>query len=292
MINSDLTKGETAKMGIDFPVENTVRRRRSVRTYDERGLSKSEKGQIDAYITGLSNPFSVDVSFRLLETSTAVNGEKLGTYGVIKGARDFIGASVADGELALEALGYSFERLVLYATFLGLGTCWLGGTFNRSGFAAAMGLSEGELFPCISPVGHPKGKKRAMESFIRWMGQADQRKEWHELFFRQGFSQPLTQAEAGEFAYPLEMVRLAPSAVNKQPWRIVQDHGAYHFYAARTLKSDKVKIDLQRVDLGIAACHFHMAALEKGLPGKFQKLVKPEIQSPEQMQYIFSWIVR
>jgi len=33
-----------------------------------------------------------------------------------------------------------------------------------------------------------------------------------------------------------------------------------------------------------------MAALEKGLPGKFQKLVKPEIQSPEQVQYIFSWI--
>ncbi len=70
----------------------------------------------------------------------------------------------------------------------------------------------------------------------------------------------------------------------------MQDKDTYHFYLARTLKSDNEKVDIQRVDMGIASCHFHMAALEKGLPGKFQKLVKPEIQSPEQVQYIFSWI--
>jgi len=153
-----------------------------------------------------------------------------------------------------------------------------------------MNLREGDLFPCISPIGYPAGKKRTMESLMRWVSKADQRKEWSELFFKQNFSQPLTKDDAGEFAFPLEMVRLAPSAVNKQPWRIVQDKDTYHFYLARSLKSGNEKVDIQRVDMGIATCHFHMAALEKDLPGKFQKLAKPGIQSPEQVQYVFSWI--
>lgn len=277
-------------MNMDFPVAKTVNARSSVRTYENRDLSANEKAQINAYIDNLSNPFSADVTFRLLEKASSTHGEKLGTYGVIKGAGNYIAASAADKELALEALGYSFEKLILYATSLGLGTCWLGGTFNRSGFAAAMNLKEGDLFPCISPIGYPAGKKRTLDSLMRWVSKADQRKEWSELFFKQNFSQPLTKDDAGEFAFPLEMVRLAPSAVNKQPWRIVKDHDAYHFYLARSLKSDNEKVDLQRVDMGIATCHFHMAVLEKEIPGKFQKLAKPGIQSPEQMQYIYSWI--
>lgn len=277
-------------MNVDFPVEKTVMDRSSVRTYENRGLSTNEKDQLNTYIDNLTNPFSIDVTFRLLEKTASADGEKLGTYGVIKGAENYIGASAADKELALEALGYSFENLILYATSLGLGTCWLGGTFNRSGFAAAMNLKEGDLFPCISPVGYPTGKKRTLESVMRWVANSGQRKEWNELFFKQEFSQPLTKVEAGDFAFPLEMVRLAPSAVNKQPWRIVQDKDTYHFYLTRTLKKDNEKIDLQRVDIGIAACHFHLAALEKRLPGKFQKLVEPEIKSTDQVQYIFSWI--
>lgn len=277
-------------MKMDFPVAKTVNARSSVRTYENRDLSANEKAQINAYIDNLSNPFSADVTFRLLEKASSTDGEKLGTYGVIKGAGNYIVASAADKELALEALGYSFEKLILYATSLGLGTCWLGGTFNRSGFAAAMNLKEGDLFPCISPIGYPAGKKSTIESLMRWVSKADQRKEWSELFFKQNFSQPLMKDDAGEFAFPLEMVRLAPSAVNKQPWRIVQENDAYHFYLARSLKSDNEKVDIQRVDMGIATCHFHMALLEKELPGKFQKLAKPGIQSPEQMQYIYSWI--
>ena len=279
-------------MTFDFSVEQAVRTRKSIRTYEDRSLAQKEKEQLQVFMAQLSNPFSVEVFFRLLEASTSAGGEKLGTYGVIKGAREFIGASVKDGELSLEALGYSFEKLVLYATSLGLGTCWLGGTFNRSGFAAAMNLNAGELFPCISPVGYPKGKQRAMESLIRWAGKSDQRKEWSELFFNQTFSKPLPQSEAGDFAFPLEMVRLAPSAVNKQPWRIVQDHGSYHFYKATALKNEAGKIDIQRVDLGIAACHFHMAALEKGLVGKFEKLKTPQTHSAEGIQYVFSWVTK
>ncbi len=275
----------------DVPIEETIRARHSVRTYEERPLDARDEERINDRIATLGNPFSVDVTFRLVERGTTANGEKLGTYGMIKGAKDFIGATVVAGDLALESLGYSFESLVLYATSLGLGTCWLGGTFNRSDFSAAMGVRENELFPVISPIGYPVGKARMMDSLVRWVAKSDHRRAWSELFFKQDLTQPLTQDDAGEFAFPLEMLRLAPSAANKQPWRIVQVGGAYHFYEAKPMEDSRSGIDIQRVDMGIAACHFHLSALEKGLPGRFEKLPEPDVNASEQMRYVFSWVI-
>lgn len=276
-------------MKMDFPIEETVKKRHSVRSYLNCPVPAAQKEQIRNYIAGLSNPFSIEVSFHLLENTLSASGEKLGTYGVIKGASDFVGASVAPVELGLEAVGYSFEQLILYLTSLGFGTCWLGGTFDRSGFGAAMKLNKGELFPAISPVGYSQERRRAMDSVARFIAKSDQRLPWDKLFFKDDFSQPLTQAGAGEYAFPLEMLRLAPSAANKQPWRIILDRDTYHFYELHSMRDHKLGFDLQRTDVGIGACHFHLAAQERNLTGQFVKLSEPEIQKPSQMCYLFSW---
>jgi nitroreductase len=278
-------------MKMEFDVEKTVRERVSVRTYREGKVSAAEKEKINVFIDQIVNPFQIPVSFRILEKEASAKGEKLGTYGVIKGASNFICATVKEAPLALEALGYSFEKLILYVTSLGLGTCWLGGTFDKSGFAAAMEVKENELFPVVSPLGIPFGKKRTMESITRWAIKADKRKEWQELFFQQDFSHPLDQAEAGEYVLPLKMLQLAPSAANKQPWRVVKQDNIYHFYEMRTIdKEGKHRIDIQKVDMGIAACHFHMAALENELSGHFEVLNPPKMEHPGQACYQFSWI--
>lgn len=60
--------------------------------------------------------------------------------------------------------------------------------------------------------------------------QTDQRKEWSELFFNESLSSPITKEEAKDMAFALEMVRLGPSASNKQPWRIVRKDGNWHFF--------------------------------------------------------------
>lgn len=277
-------------MKLEFPVEKTIKTRSSIRTYEEKPLDIKVKQQIKDYIAALSNPFSVEVKLQLLETASS--NEKLGTYGVIKGARDYIGATVSEADLNLEAVGYSFEKLILYLANLGIGTCWLGGTFNRNQFSNALEVKANELFPAISPIGYPLEKKRLADTLIRKIAKSDQRKNWNELFFLNDFSVPLTQVEAKEFAFPLEMVRLGPSASNKQPWRIVKAKNGFHFYEAKAPGySDKLSLDIQRVDIGIAACHFHVAALEKDLPGKFEKLSDPGIIPPADNHYIFSYVL-
>ena len=272
----------------EFPVEQTVRARRSVRTFEKKSLTMKDKDSMFAYMETLSNPFSIEIPFRYAQAA-AGDGGRLGTYGVIKGATEFIGAAVTDGELVLEALGYSFERLILYATSLGIGTCWLGGTFHRGKFAEAMGAQQGQILPVISPIGYPSAQKRAVDSMFRSIAGSDRRKGWDELFFHNTFSHPLTRENAGNCAFALEMLRLAPSASNHQPWRVVKVEDAFHFYKMKATRAAALGFDMQRIDMGIAACHFQLAAMELDLPGKFSRLDTAAIPKTGNAQYVFSW---
>ena len=82
------------------------------------------------------------------------------------------------------------------------------------------------------------------------------------------------------------MVRWAPSAVNKQPWRIIVRDGSFHFYK----KQDKGYIsektgDLQKIDLGIALCHFFAGIEAQGAQPELE-IRDPGIPVPEGVEYI------
>lgn len=272
------------------PLEELVKTRRSVRTYTNTPIPQEMKDQISNYIQTLKSPFPAETAFKLIETLQEPNGVKLGTYGMIKGASVFIGAATDNSEFAVEGLGYEFEQLILFLTSHGLGTCWLGGTFNRGEFKKAMGCADGALFPAISPVGYFE-RKSFRETLVRGVARSDTRKAWENLYFEGDFKTPLKSEVAGTYAFPLEMVRLAPSASNKQPWRIVKSGDTYHFYEYKTPGySGAFNFDMQGIDMGIAACHFHLAVLEKGLKGSFEWGSAPSIERPENVIYKFSWI--
>lgn len=278
-------------MTIDFPIENAVRTRYSVRNYDLKEIEEDTILAIKSFTNSLSNPFGKKVNFHFMEDANADHKKSLGTYGVIKGASKYIGTTIELGPMALEALGYEMETLILYLAHQGIGTCWLGGTFNRKGFAQAMDVGDNEIFPIITPYGYPAPKKHMQETVMRKMISADKRKEWEELFYHNDFQTPLTKEAAKDLAFPLEMVRLGPSASNKQPWRIVVSGNACHFFEYKEPKySDRFDYDIQRIDLGIAAAHFDFAATEKGLKGAFNIDAQPDLTLPENIQYVFSWI--
>ncbi|WP_455465255.1 nitroreductase family protein, partial [Candidatus Hodarchaeum mangrovi] len=77
---------------------------------------------------------------------------KLGTYGFIQGAHTFLIGIMTQMDFDHEHLGYTFENLILYSTYIGLGSCWLGGTFHRASFASIIHLLEDETIPAIAPI--------------------------------------------------------------------------------------------------------------------------------------------
>lgn len=278
-------------MNIDFSIEEAVRKRYSVRNYSEQVVEPDTRKAIESFVYSLKNPFGKRVNFHFLDHEVGKGGEKLGTYGVIKGAGQYIGTTIELEPMALEALGYELEACILYLAHLGIGTCWLGGTFNRKGFAQSMNIGESEVFPIVTPYGYPAAKKHIKEIAMRKLIKADQRKEWEQLFFKNDFQTPLTKEDAEDIAFPLEMVRLGPSASNKQPWRILLKDDGFHFYEDKQPGySDFFPYDIQKVDIGIAAAHFDLATREKGIEGCFDLSKEPKIELPEHMIYEFSWI--
>jgi len=272
-------------------IEKTIRDRYSVRTYSNKPVDEKLRVQIMEYADSIENPFGPDVRYKWLDKKQLPKGEKLGTYGIIQGTDLYLGTAVPEHKNAMESLGYSFEKLVLYLTEKGLGTCWLGGTFNRKAFTEAMDLKEGEIFCIVSPVGYPAEKKSLIEKMMRIGSKGDKRNGWEMHFFKDDFQSPLTKEDAGDYELPLEMVRLAPSAVNRQPWRIVMKDGAFHFYEKHTREDEEPgMIDMHRIDLGIALCHFHMTVEELGMAGHFERMDVSDIAPAGNMTYITSWI--
>lgn len=277
---------------IKFNLEETVRKRKSVRSYENRPLDQTDKEHIISCMGELreeESPFPAQIHIQLLEARPGTGTEKLGTYGVIRGAGTFLGVTVENTETAPEAVGFTFEKLVLAATAMGLGTCWIAGTFNRNQFAGAMDIGKDEIFPIVCPIGYPLSRKTLIDRVFRRAGKSDQRKDWSELFFENAFGNPLSKAQAGEYVFPLEMLRLAPSAVNRQPWRIVHSGNAFHFYREGNSKNSGA-FDLQRLDVGIGACHFYLAAQERALAGGFKRLPETGVTAQAGMKYLFSWV--
>lgn len=278
-------------MKLNIPIEETIKKRVSTRTYDSQGLSKIDKEKLENEISQLMNPFGENVRVHLIEKDTVSNGEKLGTYGVIKGANTFLGVTTDETELGLVAAGYQFENLVLIATNMGLATVWLAATFSREQFEKAMDIQKDELFPAISPIGYAASKRSITESLMRKTMKSDKRKPWEEIFFQDSFGNELSRKEANEYVNPLEMLRLAPSATNAQPWRVVKKQGSYYFFETHKSNANEDEKMIKKVDLGIALSHFHQTALEHGLAGHFEKQEDIKIDIPENTNYIISWKV-
>ncbi len=282
-------------MEFSKPVTEIIRQRFSCRTYKNQAVPVEMKDKILAFANkDAVGPFGGRVRFNIIENLDLAPNEQIGTYGFISGASAFLAGAIQKTDKCFVEFGYIFEKLLLYITDLGLGTCWLGGTLDRSEFVAKMDLKADEIIPAVSPVGFVNETRSLKEKTIRFFAGSAKRKAWAELFFHKQAGAPLSEKEAGSYTNPLEMVRLAPSASNKQPWRVIYDSQKqhFHFFLERSKTYDllKMKIDMQGLDAGIALCHFELTAREAGLKGKWQILPQVEIPTTS-FEYIVSWII-
>ena len=271
-----------------------IKKRESIRTFDkarpvdETALSRLEECMKENVIGPLGNA----VRFRLLDLGTVSRAElrQLGTYGVIRDAGHYLLGAVFEGPGNMEDLGFCMERIILEAAVLGLGSCWMAGTFRRSSFARQMGLSEGELLPAISPIGYAADKKSVIERIMKKGAGSHRRKPWSELFFAADGKSPLVESEVGSYRNALEAVRQGPSASNRQPWRIIKDRkGRFHLYLEENRFYNRAlgKIRIQNLDMGIAMCHFSLVATAKGMPGRWVRETRIEVFPG--LSYIASW---
>ena len=267
---------------MNFSAKEMIKLRKSVRTFDGKTLSDEDRKNLEKYIHSLTNPFDIPMDFRLLEAK-----EHDLSSPVIVGEHTYMTAKVKKVDNFEIGYGYSFESACLYALSLGLGTVILAASLSRKTFEAAMNVGKDEALPVASPIGYPAGKRSVRESMMRKGLKADQRMDFGKLFFAGEFGKELHREAAVDFYEALEMARLAPSATNKQPWRAVVDENRVHFFEAKSLKDSDIG-DVQKLDVGIALCHFDLVMKENGFSGQFI-FGNPGLKLPENVFYVTTY---
>ena len=172
---------------LPIDIKETIKKRVSSRSFEAKSLNEEDKNKLLEFNKTLSNPFGIDIRVQYVSKATSAEEVQLGTYGTIKGAKDFLTITVKDIPFAMEAVGYQFENLILYATSINLGTVWLAATFSRKDFENVMDIESDDLFPCS----YPYEKRSFVEKITRLTLGSKNRKSWDKLFFLGDFNQPL-----------------------------------------------------------------------------------------------------
>ena len=179
------------------------------------------------------------------------------SYGMFKGVKALIALS---GEKSVEdlkeKLGFYGELLVIEATKLNLGTCFVAGTFNKKKLNI---LSEDEELVCVITIGNvPEDKSLKEKLFLSVIHRKP--KKLKEFY--------LSDEKVPDwFIEGVKAVQKAPSAANRQPVRLKYDKGEVTAFVEKT-------DSFQLMDLGIAKANFSLAAhghFEFGNHGKFIK---------------------
>jgi nitroreductase len=211
---------------------------------------------------------------------------KIGTYGFIKNAPHFIGGITQNSFEHIVDFGFIFEKLILKLTELDLGTVWLGGTFNRKAMNHL--VSSEEIIPALTAVGYKSEKTTLRDKTTRHLAKSDHRKAIEELFFEQNLNHPIDMNH--RLIEHLECVRCAPSASNKQPWRLIIQNDTIDFYLQRNKNyAQMLPFDIQALDIGIAICHFTLSLEAKRVNYAY---FNKEVEDEPNFKYVLSVVLK
>ncbi len=247
-----------------------IKKRRSRRHFDPH---RSIEPDILAKLDTLCNQFTPFPHARLrLVTKSVDNVFKgiVGSYGKIKDAPAFI-AFIGDmnSSFVQEEVGYTGEGIILEATALGLNTCWVAGFFRPESVASLIEIGSKERILAVTPVGYARKFESLEEKLMTGFGRTHKRLSISKLVNGMEIVKWPGWARAS-----LEAARLAPSAVNRQPWGFtVEDDGITVFVRTGGPEFDISK----RLDCGIAMLHIEVAALSSGVKGDWKLLEAPRV---------------
>ena len=206
-----------------------MQERHSVRRYTDEPLKKLHVDLLKGEIEKINS--QCGVTFLLVTNEPTAFSGKMAHYGHFSGCTDYI---IAVGRKNRdEQVGYYGERLVLFAQSIGVNSCWVALTYDKSKIKLRLTSDEKVYIVIALGYGVHQGKPHTNKPFEKLCSCNGEMPEW--------------------FENAMNCVLLAPTAINQQK---------FHF----ELKDDnvvKAKAFLgpcSKMDLGIAKCHFVLGA--------------------------------
>lgn len=266
----------------------SIQHRKSSRTFTTESLRHSERKILEEFISSNNKGINGEsIDFILLEKNDTDVPMKI-PYGLIRNNKTYIFGKTNPTPLSRTNYGYLLEKIVLKATELKLGTCWVG-MFDREYFNDIQ-IENNLIIPSILVIGYANEKMPVKEKIIRKAVNADKRKSWETLFFNYETAEVLKTEDVEFYVESLSMTRLAPSSGNSQPWRIFysSETNEYHFFKKITNQAYETK-GMHDIDMGIAMSHFELVSYKNGLKGTWIQHPTEYIKSIDDLHYIITW---
>lgn len=160
---------------------------------------------------------------------------------------------VAKNGTPMEVEGFMGEALVLEATAMGLGTCWLGAGFYPDVISRNVNLQSDEAVHCVIALG-----KADLPAF------APKRKELKKVC---GMGEGQLEALGAWQKAAVLAAHVAPSAINQQPWKIVADKTSVSILETSVLYKKYAALDR-----GICMLHAAVGAMSVGRTAVWKKV--------------------
>jgi nitroreductase len=244
-----------------------IGKRRSRRRFDQKPLDPKTLSQM-AEVCDKFQPFTNARSILITESPDSVFGGIIGSYGLITGVPAFVAfIGNMDNPNVYEQVGYTGEGIILEAEALNLATCWVAGFFKRKVVASLAKIGKNERILAVTPIGYATSPPSFGEKLITGFGFTHRRKALSDLVTG------LDEAEWPKWVKTaLEAARIAPSAVNRQPWRFEISHNGITISVNQSKRGYGMP---KRLCCGIAMLHIEVAALQGGILGKWDLLDHP-----------------
>lgn len=230
--------------------------RTSIRSYDPDPIDDDTARQLDMTIDAVN--MLADAHIQLVRDQPAVFADA-NASGHLNNAANYLAVVGPKDDGARERAGFYTERVVLAATLRGLGTCWVGGSWDRSKAARHCRLSAGEELYLGVVIGYPERHfDRMAKSYTELAAMRDAHRESKTY---EQFTAPMSdEARAAApdwFKAGVQAAMKAPSAMNRQP--IVFSYNPDDDTAAAMIDPN-VESGQALNDPGIAKLHFQIGA--------------------------------
>lgn len=215
-----------------------IESRHSVRRYKDIPLTKETVKILLQKIEEINRKGELHIQL-IMNEPKAFKG--IFAYGRFSGVNNYFVVSGKKADDLDERAGYYGEQLVLLAQQLGLNTCWVGQSYRK--IENTFKLDDGEKIVCYIAVGY--GETQGAEHKHKTLEDVSNINRLTPEWFKKGVTAAL----------------LAPTAVNQQKF--------YFEYVLSDEENQKPKVKAKKlfslvgytnVDLGIAKCHFEIAA--------------------------------
>ena len=227
-------------------LKEAIRLRTSRRSYTSKPIEAAAADRLNQCIARINESTVGRIRFRLITGEPKAFSSILKTYGLFSGVHSYIVASgLKDDVMAQQLIGYYGEQLVLTATAMGLGSCWVGATCDKS---PAMGELDpnGQIY-CLITLGYAREKASLGEKLVH-AAISQKRPEKEALI-----DNPEQTRLPRWFMDGINAVRLAPSARNRLPVHFSLKRGIVSAWADKNG-------GYENIDLGIAKLHFELGA--------------------------------